>query len=203
MEDIVKMKPVSKRTTDNQYQKLLKNILENGVLVPSQQGVDALTIIGPNPLHFKLENGFPIINERNMNPAESERLKVTVWKQAIGELLGFINGARTLKQLEEFGCTWWDAWGTETKCAKRGLETGDLGPGSYGAAFHNFPTADGGTYNQFKNIIEQINEFPHLRTHFITPWIPQYTIRGTGKQQKVVVAPCHGCICAKGLATCQ
>ncbi|MFH1967253.1 MAG: thymidylate synthase, partial [Patescibacteria group bacterium] len=24
------------------------------------------------------------------------------------------------------------------------------------------------------------------------PWIPQYTIRGKGKQQKVVVCPCHG-----------
>jgi thymidylate synthase len=53
---------------------------------------------------------------------------------------------------------------------------------------------DGGAYNQFKNIVEQIKEKPHLRTHFITPWIPQYTIRGKGKQQKVVVAPCHGWI---------
>src|SRR6185369_5590478 len=74
------------------------------------------------------------------------------------------------------------------------LEEGDLGPGSYGAAFHDFPQPDGGTYNQFKNIIEQIREFPHLRTHFISPWIPFYTIRGEGKQQKVVVAPCHGWI---------
>ncbi|MFA6405021.1 MAG: thymidylate synthase, partial [Candidatus Paceibacterota bacterium] len=55
-------------------------------------------------------------------------------------------------------------------------------------------TNEGNTYNQFKNIIEQIKEFPHLRTHFITPWIPQYTIRGESKQQKVVVAPCHGWI---------
>jgi thymidylate synthase len=45
-----------------------------------------------------------------------------------------------------------------------------------------------------KNIIEQMIEFPHLRTHFISPWIPQYIIRGTGKQQKVVVVPCHGWI---------
>lgn len=191
-ENTAKMKPVSGRTPDNQYQNLLREILENGVQTKSQQGVDALTLMGPRNLHFKLENGFPIINERNMAPKESERLPVTVWQQAIAEILGFINGARTLKQLEEFGCSWWGAWGTPEKCAKRGLEAGDLGPGSYGAAFHDFPTADGGTYNQFKNIVEQIKEFPHLRTHFITPWIPQYTIRGTGKKQKVVVAPCHG-----------
>lgn len=160
--------------------------------MPSQQGVDALTLIGPKPLHFKFENGFPIINERNMAPKVSERLPVTVWHQAIAEICAFINGARTLKQLEEFGCTWWTPWGTEEKCKKRGLETGDLGPGSYGAAFHDFPTQDGGTFNQFKHIVEQIMEEPQLRTHFISPWIPQYVGRGKGKQQKVVVAPCHG-----------
>lgn len=186
------MKPVNERTPDSQYKELLKDILENGIQTPTQQGVDALTIIGPKPLHFKLDNGFPIITERNMNPKTSENLPVTIWQQAIAEIIAFINGARTLKELEQFGCSWWKEWGTPEKCQKRGLETGDLGPGSYGAAFHDFPTADGGSYNQFQNIIEQIKEFPHLRTHFISPWIPQYTIRGKGKQQKVVVAPCHG-----------
>ncbi|MCI5108853.1 MAG: thymidylate synthase, partial [Candidatus Pacebacteria bacterium] len=185
-------KPLNERTPDDQYKRLLKDILEKGRTTNSQQGTDAITLIGPDPLHFKLENGFPIINERNMAPKESERLPVTIWRQAIGEILGFINGARTLKELESFGCSWWSPWGTEEKCKKRGLETGDLGPGSYGAAFHDFPTSDGKTYNQFQNIIEQIKEMPHLRTHFISPWIPQYTIRGEGKKQKVVVAPCHG-----------
>jgi len=188
------MLPLEKRAVDSQYQDLLRYVLENGIRTKSQQEVDAITLIGPRNLHFKLSNGFPIINERNMAPKESEHLPVTVWRQAVGEILGFMNGARTLKQLENFGCYWWSPWATEAKCSKRGLETGDLGPGSYGAAFHDFPTADGGTYNQFQNIIEQMREFPHLRTHFISPWIPQYTIRGEGKQQKVVVAPCHGWI---------
>lgn len=187
-------RPLAERKPDSQYQGLLRDILERGVRTNSQQGVDAITLMGPNPLHFKFENGFPIINERNMAPQESERLPVTIWKQAIGEICAFANGIRTQAGLEEFGCSWWQPWVTEEKCKKRGLETGDLGPGSYGAAFHDFPTVEGPTYNQFKNIIEQIKEFPHLRTHFISPWIPQYTIRGEGKQQKVVVAPCHGWI---------
>jgi len=188
------MKTPQERTPDTQYRDLLKRILDNGVRTNTQQEVDAITYMGPGSMHFKIDNGFPMITERNMNPKTSEMLKVTIWQQAIAEILAFINGARTLKRLEEFGCSWWAPWGTEAKCKKRGLETGDLGPGSYGAAFHDFPTSEGQPYNQFKNIIEQIKEFPHLRTHFITPWIPQYTIRGTGKQQKVVVAPCHGWI---------
>lgn len=188
------MKPYTERTPDAQYQNLLREILENGVRTPSQQGVDALTVIGPRSLHYKLSNGFPLITERNMNPKVTETLPVTIWQQAIGEILAFINGARTQKDLEDFGCYWWRWWVTKEKCEKRGLEEGDLGPGSYGAAFHDFPTSEGAPYNQFKNIIEQIKESPHLRTHFITPWIPQYTMRGKGKQQKVVVCPCHGWI---------
>ena len=39
-----------------------------------------------------------------------------------------------------------------------------------------------------------MKERPELKTHFITPWIPQYTIRNTDYQQKVVVCPCHGWI---------
>ncbi|MDO8517990.1 MAG: thymidylate synthase [bacterium] len=179
------MKPFAERSPDTQYRDNLKYILDHGVRVKSQQGVDALTVIAPPPMHFKLENGFPMITERSIKG---------FWKGSIGEICAFINGARTLEQLESFGCKFWDPWGTPEKTAKRGLEPGDLGPGSYGAAFHDFPTQDGGTYNQIKNIVEQMLEFPHLRTHFISPWIPQYIIRGAGKQQKVVVAPCHGWI---------
>lgn len=194
MQDTVHYKHPEERVPNTQYQDLLRTVLKNGTRTNTQQEVDAITVIGNSPMRFRLDNGFPMITERNMSPQESERLPVTVWRQAVGEIFAFINGARMQTDLEQFGCTWWKAWVTEEKCKKRGLETGDLGPGSYGAAFHDFPTSEGGTYNQFQNIVEQIREFPHLRTHFISPWIPQYTVRGTGKQQRVVVAPCHGWI---------
>lgn len=191
---MLKYLPYDQRTPDTQYRERLQLILEKGTRVKSQTGTDTISYIGIPPMRFKLENGFPIITERNMAPKTSERLKVTIWQQAIGELIAFINGARTQEQLESFGVSWWEPWVTERKCHKRGLETGDLGPGSYGAAFHDFPTSEGEPYNQFKNIVEQIKELPHLKTHFISPWVPQYIIRGKGKQQKVVVCPCHGWI---------
>lgn len=186
------MKPYEQRTPDDQYKKLLQSILDNGVRVPSQQGPEAIMLFGANPMRFKLENGYPMLTERNLAPKESERLPVTIWRQAIAEIIGFINGARTLKQLEEYGCSWWAPWGTEEKTKKRGLEVGDLGPGSYGAAFHDFPTSEGENFNQFKTIVQQIKEEPQLRTHFISPWVPQYTSRVKGRTQKVVVCPCHG-----------
>ncbi|MEX2369000.1 MAG: thymidylate synthase [Candidatus Paceibacterota bacterium] len=188
--DITNAKPVGEREPSNDYKRVLNEILEQGNQGISQQEVDSLAKIAPSPMHFKFSEGFPLITERNMAPDISG--KPTVWQQAVGEIFAFINGVRTKEGLADFGCHWWDPWVTEAKCSKRGLETGDIGPGSYGAAFHDFPTADGGSYDQFQNIIEQIRELPHLRTHFITPWIPQYTIRGEGKKQKVTVCPCHG-----------
>jgi thymidylate synthase len=188
------MKPVSDRTADYQYRELLRLVLEQGVLDHTQQGTDTISLMAPDPLRFKLSNGFPMITERNLNPPTSEKLPVTIWQQAIGEIFAFINGARTTEQLEAFGCHWWKMWATPEKCAKRGLEPGDLGPGSYGAAFHDFPTIESGSFNQFAQILEQIEELPHLKTHLVTPFIPQYMIRGKGKQQKVVVVPCHGLV---------
>ncbi|NCN87719.1 MAG: thymidylate synthase [Candidatus Pacebacteria bacterium] len=174
------------KTPDSQYKNLLRDILEKGIRSESQMEVDTITLMSPISLRFDLQKVFPLITER--------KISNKMWQQAIGEIIGFINGARTQEELESYGCRWWKHWLTEEKCKKRGLETGDLGPGSYGAAFHDFPTADGGTFNQFENIIRQIKEKPFLKTHFITPWIPQYTIRVKGTTQKVVVCPCHGWI---------
>lgn len=175
-------KKYSERVPDTQYSDMLKNILSNGAYSDTRQGPRALTVIGTQ-MHFDFANGFPLITERSLQ---------SFWRKPIGELCAFINGARTTEELAEFGCTWWGAWTTKEKTEKRGLQEGDIGPGSYGAAFHDFPTQDGGTFNQFKHLIEQIIELPELRTHFITPWIPQYIVRGKGKQQKVTIAPCHG-----------
>jgi thymidylate synthase len=134
-------------------------------------------------MRFDLSNGFPMITDRSIKG---------FWRKPIDELAAFINGVRTREGLAEYGVTWWDEWTTPEKSQKRGLEPGDIGPGSYGAAFHDFPTADGGHFDQFKHLVEQIKELPELRTHFITPWIPQYIVRGEGKHQKVTLAPCHG-----------
>lgn len=180
------------RKVDEQYKKLIREILEKGIKGPSPmvdkdgKEIDTIDLLGPSPIRFNiLENGAPFITERSIN---------AFWKSAIGELFAFINGVHTQRELELFGCKWWKAWLTEEKCAKRGLETGDLGPGSYGAAFANFPCLDGRSFNQFDEIVKQMKERPELKTHFISPWIPQYTIRNSDNTQKVVVAPCHGWI---------
>lgn len=183
-------KPYDERQQLYQYRSLLEEIMTKGEDNPSPM-VDGNT---GEPLYTReihgmirkydiLNEGAPIITERDISG---------FYKSAIGELCAFINGVRTNEGLREFGCRFWSPWVKEEKCAKRGLETGDLGPGSYGGAFHDFPTPDGNSFDQFKEIDLQMRERPELKTHFISPWIPEYTIRNSNHQQKVVVCPCHG-----------
>lgn len=178
----MKYVPFEKRVPDHQYRDLLARILDEGEEVPTRQGPAALTLMQQS-MRFDLANGFPVIADRSIR---------SFWRKPIGELCAFINGATTLDELRKYGCDWWEPWATEAKTAKRGLPPGDIGPGSYGGAFHDFPTVDGKGFDQFKHLVEQIRELPADRTHFVSPWIPQYQIRGAGKTPQTTIAPCHG-----------
>jgi thymidylate synthase len=169
---------------------MLGRIAADGIPAPTRQGPQALTLM-QQTMRFELANGFPVITERSLR---------SFWRKPIGELCAFINGATTLAELADFGCDWWDPWATEDKTAKRGLPPGDLGPGSYGGAFRRFPTAEGGTFDQFQHLVEQLRELPADRTHFVSPWIPQYQVRGTGKTPRTTISPCHGWVHVRVLA---
>jgi thymidylate synthase len=174
--------PYEKREPDTQYQDLLRRILVEGELSPTRQGPPARTLL-QQTMRFELAGGFPMITERSIR---------SFWRKPIAELCAFVNGATTLAEFAAFGCDWWAPWATEDKTTKRGLPVGDLGPGSYGGAFHHFPTSEGPGFDQFAHLVEQIREFPTDRTHFVSPWIPQYQIRGAGKRQRTTISPCHG-----------
>jgi thymidylate synthase len=178
----VRYRPYDAREPDAQYRQLLARIAADGIEVPTRQGPPALTLM-QQTMRFDLANGFPVITERSMK---------SFWRKPIGELCAFINGATTLEELAAFGCDWWDAWATPAKTSKRGLPPGDLGPGSYGGAFRRFPTVDGDEFDQFQHLVEQLRELPGDRTHFVSPWIPQYQVRGAGKTPQTTISPCHG-----------
>jgi thymidylate synthase len=178
----VRYLPPGAREPDPQYRQLLERILAAGVPVPTRQGPAALTLM-QQTMRFDLANGFPVITERSVR---------SFWRKPIGELCAFINGATTLDELADFGCDWWGAWATSQKTSSRGLPPGHLGPGSYGGAFRHFPEAGGGEFDQFAHLVEQIRELPADRTHFVSPWIPQYQVRGRGKTPRTTIAPCHG-----------
>jgi thymidylate synthase len=165
-----------------EYRRALKTVLDHGAWVESPQGMRALTAMQVT-MRFPMEAGFPMITERNL---------VGFWRKPIGELCAFINGATTITDLNKFGCDWWSSWTTAEKTSDKGLDPGDIGPGSYGAAFHAFPGPGGILFDQFAALVDQLRARPNLRTHFITPWIPFYQFRDAGLGRKTTVSPCHG-----------
>lgn len=184
MQDIYK--PLNERRSDRQYQSSLRAILTHGTSVkdtPQDEGVKML-FAELAPMVFRVENGAPLITERDLSKS---------WKTGVAEILAFINGARTQEVLsKEFGVKWWAPWVTEQKCGKIGVSVGDIGPGSYGAAFKDFPTPDGSGFDQIAHTVAQLSN-PAMykrRTIFVTPWIPFYN--GWGGIQKATVSPCHG-----------
>jgi thymidylate synthase len=180
--------PYEERRVSTEYQDMLRTIRDTGVRVTTKQGVDALAIAG-HSMRFPMAHGAAVITERSIKGFASK---------AIGELCAFINGARTLDEFRAFGCDWWDAWASESKCVSRGLEPGDLGPGSYGHAFRNFTTnlddpADPG-FDQLPHLIRKLQDLPDDRTALMSPWIPQANHREAGVKSRNTIAPCHGWI---------
>ncbi len=205
--------PVSvspERKPDEQYKELLDRIRKTGKRAISGMDQGSTEILGHQMVFNFENNGFPLITERDLTRGSTpniianyssnleHRTLAGPVKQALGETIGFMNGARTQEELEYYGCSFWKPWTSDPKKAeKRGLELGDLGPGSYGAAFHDFPNptstgpnADG--FNQYQAVVDQIKARPELRTHIITPFIPPLIFRAPGYEQKVLVVPCHG-----------
>lgn len=181
--ETISYKPFEERTSDSQYQDLLRRIWETGTEMKPIQGGKAKMVVGLQ-LRYDMRNGFPVITERDLSGK--------MLKMGLGEMFAFLNGERTQEGLKKYGCPWWSRWVTKDQCDKFGLPEGDLGDGSYGAAWTHFPTAEGGSFDQIDHVMKQLREMPFLRTHFISPWIPQYTIQHEGLRRKVVVAPCHG-----------
>ena len=179
--------PYEDRRPSTQYSDMLRAIRDTGARVRTKQGEEALAIAG-HAMRFPLAHGAPVITERS--------IKGFVHK-AIGELCAFINGARTLDELRAFGCDWWDAWATPGKTLARGLEPGDLGPGSYGHAFRNFTTdldGDDPGFDQLPHLIKKLQDLPLDRTALMSPWIPQANYRDADTKSRNTIAPCHGWI---------
>lgn len=175
--------PYESRRPNSQYADALKDIYENGTRSPSRQGPDTYTLVGVQMRFNLLKDGVPIITERSIGG---------FWRKGINELGAMINGARTIDEFRAWGCDWWEPWGTAEKCAKRGLEPGDIGPASYGGVFHDWPDAYGETYDQFAHLVQQIKENPYDKTHVISPWYGSWLARDSGRVNKATIAPCHG-----------
>ena len=191
----ISYKPYAERTPDDQYHELLRTILKQGKeKVPIHARLDENKESGHQNsreltgymYQYDLSNGFPLLPIRNLR-------KPTLG--VLGEIVGFLNGGRTLEDLESYGMPrlFWESWVSKEKCEKFGLTKGDLGLGSYGATLRAMPTPEG-AFDQVLALERSMRTMPFLRTHIMSTWNAPYALGDMeqGFPRKVVVAPCHG-----------
>ena len=101
---------------DKQYQALLQDILDNGVVKSDRTGTGTKSVFGRQIRH-KMSEGFPLLTTKRM-----------AWKTMVTELLWFLQGSTNIKYLVDNGCHIWDgdAYKNYEKITKREIELNEV-----------------------------------------------------------------------------
>lgn len=145
-----------------QYLELLKHILENGTDKSDRTGTGTRSVFGYQ-MRFNLEDGFPMVTTKKLH-----------LRSIIHELLWFLKGETNIQYLKENGVSIWDEWADQN---------GELGP-VYGKQWRSWQGADGNTYDQISDLIEQIKKNPDSRRLIVSAW-------NVGELSKMALMPCH------------
>ncbi|MFT3933574.1 MAG: thymidylate synthase [Chitinophagaceae bacterium] len=145
-----------------QYQQLLKHILDNGVSKTDRTGTGTTSYFGYQ-MRFDLTQGFPLVTTKKLH-----------LKSIIYELLWFLKGETNIAYLKEHGVKIWDEWANEN---------GDLGP-VYGKQWRSWEGADGKTYDQVTDVIKQLKTNPDSRRMIVSAW-------NVADLKDMALMPCH------------
>ncbi len=160
-----------------QYQQLLRHILDSGVKKTDRTGTGTLSVFG-HQMRFDLRESFPMVTTKKLH-----------WKSIAHELLWFLSGSTNIGYLKEHGVRIWDAWADEN---------GDLGP-VYGSQWRCWQTAEGGSVDQISEVIEQIKTNPDSRRLIVSAW-------NVAEIPNMKLPPCHAFFqfyVANGELSCQ
>ncbi|MBS1588301.1 MAG: thymidylate synthase [Bacteroidetes bacterium] len=160
-----------------QYQQLLKYILDHGSDKPDRTGTGTRSVFGYQ-MRFNLQDGFPMVTTKKLH-----------LKSIIYELLWFLKGDTNIHYLKEHGVSIWDEWADAD---------GNLGP-VYGHQWRSWQGADGKTYDQIKDVLQQIQTNPDSRRMIVNAW-------NVADLPKMALSPCHALFqfyVADGKLSCQ
>ena len=160
-----------------QYQTLLRHILENGSQKTDRTGTGTRSCFGYQ-MRFDLQQGFPMVTTKKLH-----------LKSIIHELLWFLKGSTNIAYLKENGVRIWDEWADEN---------GDLGP-VYGKQWRSWEGANGETIDQINDLINQIKKTPDSRRLIVSAW-------NVAELPKMALMPCHTLFqfyVADGKLSCQ
>ena len=114
-------------------------------------------------MRFNLQDGFPLVTTKKLH-----------LKSIIHELIWFLQGDTNIKYLKDNGVRIWDEWADAD---------GNLGP-VYGYQWRSWPTPDGGSIDQIKQIIHQIKNNPDSRRIIVSAW-------NVADVNQMALPPCH------------
>jgi len=182
---------------DEQYQRLLQDILEYGVDKQDRTGTGTKSIFGYT-IHHNMMNGFPLLTTKKVP-----------FKTMATELMWFLMGSTNIKYLVENGCHIWDGdaykryvnspevkipyskedFINKIKTDKEWEDKwGELGP-IYGKQWRswNHPTNEFEGYDgidQIANLINNLKTNPDSRRLMVNAW-------NVGELDQMILPPCH------------
>ena len=160
-----------------QYHDLLKHILEHGSEKTDRTGTGTISCFGYQ-MRFDLQEGFPLVSTKKLH-----------LKSIIHELLWFLQGDTNTKYMVDNGVSIWNEWADEN---------GDLGP-VYGKQWRSWQGAAGKTYDQIKDVLNQIKTNPDSRRMIVSAW-------NVAELSDMALMPCHSLFqfyVADGKLSCQ
>jgi len=160
-----------------QYLQLLQHIIDNGAQKSDRTGTGTISCFGYQ-MRFDLQDGFPLVTTKKVH-----------LKSIIYELLWFLNGDTNIKYLKDHGVSIWDEWANEN---------GALGP-VYGHQWRSWTGADGQTFDQIKDVLQQLKTNPDSRRMIVNAW-------NVADLPKMALSPCHALFqfyVANGKLSCQ
>jgi thymidylate synthase len=169
----------SLKTHDEEYIKLVENILDNGIVKGDRTGTGTISLPFQQMRFDLSENSIPLLTTKKMHT-----------RSIIYEILWYLRGDTNIKYLNDNGVTIWDEWADEN---------GDLGP-VYGAQWRNWPYVSGcridyetdpptTTINfdgidQIAEVIHTLRNNPDDRRIIVNAW-------NVGELHKMALPPCH------------
>ena len=160
-----------------QYHDLMARVIAEGTFKSDRTGTGTRSLFG-HQMRFNLQEGFPLVTTKKLH-----------LKSIIHELLWFLSGDTNIRYLKENGVRIWDEWADAD---------GNLGP-VYGHQWRSWPTSDGGSVDQIRQVVEQIRQNPDSRRLIVSAW-------NVGEIKKMALPPCHAFFqfyVADGKLSCQ
>lgn len=145
-----------------QYQALLKHILEHGARKDDRTGTGTISYFGYQ-MRFDLQQGFPLVTTKKVH-----------LKSIIHELLWFLKGETNTAYLKANGVSIWDEWASEN---------GELGP-VYGKQWRSWEGADGQVIDQISQVLQELQRNPDSRRLMVSAW-------NVADLPKMALMPCH------------